>query len=55
MNDLDLIMLDIFETFDDFYCDVALIIWAIKTDVLATLLEPIPPTFDPLKTIGKYC
>ena len=47
-------MLDIFELFDDFYCDMALIVWAIKMDALSTLLEPIPTTFDPFQTIGKY-
>ena len=55
MNNLDPIWLDIFELFDDFYCDVALIVWAIKTDTLSTLLEPTTPiTFDPYQTIGKY-
>ena len=54
MNNLNFIMLDIFELFDDFYCDVALIVWAIKMDALSTLLEPIPTTFDPFQTIGKY-
>ena len=50
MNDLDYIMLEIFDLFDDFYCDVALVVWAIKMDALESLLE----TFDPLQTIGKY-
>ena len=54
MNSLDFIMLDIFELFDNFYCDVALIIWAIKMDALSTLLGPTPITFDPFQTIGKY-
>ena len=55
MNNLDPIWLDIFELFDNFYCDVALIVWAIKTDTLSTLLEPMTPiTFDPFQTIGKY-
>ena len=53
MNDLDFIMLDIFELFDDFYCDVALIIWAIKMDALSTLLESTPIVFDPFQTIGN--
>ena len=55
MNSLDFIWLDIFELFDDFYCDVALIVWAIKEDELSTLLEPMTPAiFDPFQTIGKY-
>ena len=54
MNDLNFIMLDIFYLFNDFYCDVALMVWAIKTDALASLVEPETPTFNPLKTIGKY-
>ena len=55
MNNLDLIWLDIFELFDIFYCDVALIVWAIKEDALSTLLEPTTPTiFNPFQTIGKY-
>ena len=54
MNNLDFIMLDIFDLFNDFYCDVALMVWAIKEDALASLVEPEIPTFDPLKTIGKY-
>ena len=54
MNDLDLIWWDIFEQFDDFYCDVAIIVWAIKMDVISTLLEPTPIVFNPLQTIGKY-
>ena len=55
MNNLDLIWLDIFELFDNFYCVVALIVWAIKEDVLSTLLELMTPTiFDPFQTIGKY-
>ena len=34
---------------------MALIVWAIKTDTLSTLLEPTTPiTFDPYQTIGKY-
>ena len=55
MNNLGFIWLDIFELFDDFYCDVALIVWAIKEDALSTLLELTTPiTFDPFQTIGKY-
>ena len=54
MNDLNLIWWDIFEQFDDFYCDVAIIVWAIKMDAISTLLEPTPNTFDPFKTIEKY-
>ena len=54
MNDLDLIWWDIFEQFDDFYCDMAIIIWAIKMDALSTLLEPTPIVFNPFQTIGKY-
>ena len=49
MNDLDLIWWDIFEQFDDFYCDMAIIIWAIKMDTISTLLEPTPIVFDPLE------
>ena len=56
MNDLNSIMLNIFDLFDNFYSDVALIIWATKMDVLALLVEQEPPPyiFDPLQTIGKY-
>ena len=56
MNDLNSIMLNIFDLFNDFYCDVALMIWAIKMDTLASLVEQEPPpyTFNPLQTIGKY-
>ena len=54
MNDLNLIMLDVLDLFDDFYCDMALIIWAIKMDALSTLLEPQSNIFDPFQTIGKY-
>ena len=55
MNSLDFIWLDIFEFFDNFYCDVALIVWDIKEDALSTLLEPTTPAiFDPFQTIGKY-
>ena len=54
MNNLDFILLNMLEQFDDFYCDVALIEWAIKTDTLASLIEPDLFFFDPLKTIGKY-
>ena len=54
MNSLDYIMLDIFDLFNDFYADVALIVWAIKEDTLGSLVEPKTPTFDSLQTIGKY-
>ena len=56
MNNLDFIWCNIFGQFDDFYCDVALIVWAIKMDNLSSLVEKEPPpyTFDPLQTIGKY-
>ena len=54
MNDLNLIWWDIFEQFNDFYCDMAIIVWAIKMDVILTLLELTPIVFDPLQTIGKY-
>ena len=47
-------MLKIFDFFNDFYADVALIVWAIKEDTLAPLVEPETPIFDPLQTIGKY-
>ena len=53
MNDLDYLMLEIFDLFNDFYADVALIVWAIKEDNLASLVEPETPIFDPLQTIGK--
>ena len=55
MNDLNSIMLDIFDLFNDFYSDVALIIWATKMDVLALLVEeePSPYIFNPLQTIGN--
>ena len=55
MNDLDYIMLDIFDLFNDFYADVALIVWAIKEDRLDSLVESEKSTFDPFQTIGKYC
>ena len=56
MNDLNSIMLNIFDLFDNFYSDVALIIWATKMDALASLVEQEPPPyiFNPLQTIGKY-
>ena len=54
MNDLDYIMLEIFDLFNNFYCDVALMVWATKEDALTSLVEPETPTFDPLQTIGKY-
>ena len=54
MNDLDYIMLEIFDLFNDFYCDMALVVWATKEDTLASLVEPETPTFDTLQTIGKY-
>ena len=54
MNDLNYIMLEIFDLFNNFYCDVALMIWATKEDALASLVKPETPIFDPLKTIGKY-
>ena len=47
MNDLNYIMLKIFDLFNDFYADMALVIWAIKEDTLASLVEPETPTFDP--------
>ena len=54
MNNLDYIMLGIFDLFNDFYADVALIVWAIKEDSLASLVEPETPIFDPFQMIGKY-
>ena len=54
MNDLDFILLNILEQFDDFYCDVALIEWATKTDTLSSLIDSNSFFFDPLQTIGKY-
>ena len=47
MNDLDYIMFDIFDLFNDFYVDVALIVWAIKEDSLGSLVEPETPNFNP--------
>ena len=35
MNDLDYIMLEIFDLFNNFYCNVALVVWATKEDALA--------------------
>ena len=55
MNKLDYIMLEIFDLFNDFYADMALIVWAIKEDSLGSLVAPETLTFDPLQTIGKYC
>ena len=54
MNNLDYIMLKIFDLFNNFYADVALIVWATKEDTLTSLVEPETPTFDPFQTIGKY-
>ena len=54
MNDLDYILLEIFDLFNDFYTDVALVIWATKEDTLASLVKPETPTFNPFQTIGKY-
>ena len=54
MNDLNLIWLDIFEQFDNFYCDMDLIVWAIKTDTLSSLVDPNYYFFDPFQTIRKY-
>ena len=47
-------MLDIFDLFNDFYCDVALMVWTIKEDALTSLVEPEIPIFNLLQTIGKY-
>ena len=47
-------MLEIFDLFNDFYTDVALMVWATKEDTLSSLVEPETPIFDPLQTIGKY-
>ena len=54
MNPLDSIMFNILETLDDIYFDLKLILLAIKMDDITALVEPEPPFFDPLKTIGKY-
>ena len=54
MSDLDFILLNILEQFDDFYCNVALIVWATKTDTLSSLVDPNFLFFDPLQMIGKY-
>ena len=56
MNNLNSIMLNIFDLFDNFYSNMALIIWATKMDVLTSLVEQEPPPyiFNPLQTIGKY-
>ena len=54
MNDLDYIMLEIFDLFNNFYCNMALVIWATKEDTHTSLVEPETPTFNPLQTIGKY-
>ena len=54
MNDLDFILLNILEQFDNFYCDVALIEWPTKTDTLSSLIDPDFLFFDPLQMIGKY-
>ena len=51
MNDLDFIWHDIFDQFNDFYCDVALIVWAIKMDDLSSLVEQEPPPFNPLQPL----
>ena len=50
MNTLDHIWFEIFDLFDNAYCDFALIYWATKNDTLGTLVE----MFDPFQTIGKY-
>ena len=54
MNDLNYIMLEIFDLSNNFYCNVALVVWATKEDALTSLVEPETPIFDPLQTIGKY-
>ena len=53
MNDLDYIMLEIFDLFNDFYCNVGLMVWATKEDALASLVVPETPTFDPLQCRNK--
>ena len=44
-------MMDIF---DKIFWELKLIQLAINMDELDTLLESDSPTFDPLKTVGKY-
>ena len=54
MNNLDYIMFEIFDLSNDFYCNIALVVWATKEDTLTSLVEPENSIFDPLQTIGKY-
>ena len=54
MNPLNSIMFDIIKILDNIYFDWNLILLAIKMDDITALVEPEPPLFDPLKTIGKY-
>ena len=42
------------DIFDEIFWELKLIQLAIKMDEVAALLEPKPPIFDPLKTVGKY-
>lgn len=55
MNYLNLYMLDIFDQLDNIYFELKLMLLAISMDDIASLVEPEIPTFDPFKTIGKYC
>ena len=47
-------MWTIMDIFDEIFWELKLIQLAINMDEIATLLEPEPPTFDPLRTVGKY-
>ena len=55
MNDLNEIMWNIFDLFDEIFWELERIQMAINLDDLEGLLLPPPPReFDPFQTIGKY-
>ena len=54
MTIIDDHMWTIMDIFDEIFWELKLIQLAIKMDDVAALLEPEPPIFDPLKTVGKY-
>ena len=54
MTTIDDCMWTILDIFDEIYWELKFIQLAINMDEVAALLEPEPPTFDPLKTFGKY-
>ena len=54
MTPIDDCMWTILDIFDEIYWELKFIQLAINMDEVAALLEPDTPTFDPLKTFGKY-